>query len=204
MRRCIALLLAVSAFLSSGCGSPLQVAYPEKSYFLLEVERGLPPAEVTLGPTLRISRFRISSLFEDRLLVYRIADQQYEHDFYNELFDDPARLIEEQTRQWLDESGLFENVLDASSPAPSQWLLDGRIQALFGDYRPDGGPLAVLAIQFFLIDETRSGTPVLFDRSFRIENRSQPGPAGLVAAWAEGLESMLAELELELLEQIGE
>ncbi len=186
----------------AGCGSPLQVSYPQKSYFLIEAERTTPPAETPLGPALRIGRFRISPHFEDRQLVYRTGDRQYEHDFYNEFFDDPSRLIEEKTQHWLASSGLFESVHDAASPVLTDWLLDGRVQEIYADYRSGDRPQAVLAIQFFVLDLRRPEAPVRFERSLRWEGECAPGPDNLAAAWSKGLQALLTELEGELRQRL--
>ncbi len=59
----------------------LERSYPEKRYFILDVSRGEDISSPDTGTVLKVRRFRISSRYEGRGFVYRLADLNYESDF---------------------------------------------------------------------------------------------------------------------------
>ena len=108
-RAAIAACLTVAAA-ASGCVD-LKKTYPEKRSFVLDV--GAPPQEAPSkgALVLKINKFRVSPLFAGRAMVYRIADLQYESDFYDEWFVAPAALITQQAQRWLSASRGIQLVL---------------------------------------------------------------------------------------------
>ena len=82
------------ALLTSAAGClDLKKTYPEKRSFVLDVGE---PQQETAGTgtiVLRINKFRVSPLFAGRAMVYRVADLQYESDFYAEWFVAPGTLV---------------------------------------------------------------------------------------------------------------
>ncbi|MEQ8762750.1 MAG: ABC-type transport auxiliary lipoprotein family protein [Planctomycetota bacterium] len=181
-----------------GCTSPLQTAYPEKSYFVIDARRKGEPVSAPSAPVLRIGHVRISSQYSGRELTYKTDEQQYESDFYNEFLDDPARLIEEQAFSWLSSSGRFEQVLDPGHPSRAAWRLDLRIQTLYGDYHDAEPPEAVLAMQTFLLDEDSGTQSVLLFDSYEARVPCEGDAPSLAAAWSEALREILQELEEDL------
>jgi Protein of unknown function (DUF330). len=148
---------------------------------------------------LGISRFKISPSFDGREFIYRTGDLGYESDFYNQFFRAPESLITEEVRKWLSQSGLFKYVVDSTSNVEPNYILEGNVNDLYGDFRTSNTPKAVLEIQFFLIDETSTNPEIIFQNNYRREVvLSVSSPEALVNGWNEALQQILTALEEDL------
>lgn len=189
--------ICLVALLLGGCVN-LGRSYPEKHYYVLEA---VPPGETHApipGTVLQVRRFRVSPAFEGKELVYRTNDVRYEGDYYNEWFVLPNAMITQQVMIWLKEAGPFQYVRDSSGPLPATHMLEGTLTALYGDYRASPAK-AVLAVQFFLLQETSPQVEVLWHQEYRkeVEVREQK-PEALLSGWNEALRLILSALDEDL------
>lgn len=63
-----------------------------------------------------------------------LGDLFYETDYYNEFFISPGSLLAEELRQWMARSGLFEHVVGSPRAVEPNYILEGEVTALNGDY----------------------------------------------------------------------
>jgi cholesterol transport system auxiliary component len=134
----------------TGC-LDLKKSYPEKRSFVLDV--GAPSEEIPAKGAivvLKINKLRVSPLFAGRAMVYRVADLQYESDFYHEWFVAPGTLVTEQVHRWLSNSGAFQLVTVGTNHIEPTHLLEGTVTEFYGDFR--AAPLAVLGMELHLLD----------------------------------------------------
>ena len=141
--------LAVFMMCPTGC-LDLKKSYPEKRSFVLDV--GAPPQETPANGAivLKINKLRVSPLFAGRAMVYRVADLQYESDFYDEWFVAPGTLVTQQVHQWLSRSAGFEMVVVGTNHVEPTHLLEGTVTEFYGDFR--AAPRAVLGLELHLLD----------------------------------------------------
>jgi cholesterol transport system auxiliary component len=141
--------LAVIMMCPTGC-LDLKKSYPEKRSFVLDV--GAPPQEAPANGAivLKINKLRVSPLFAGRAMVYRVADLQYESDFYDEWFVAPGTLVTQQVHQWLSRSAGFETVVVGTNHVEPTHLLEGTVTEFYGDFR--AAPRAVLGLELHLLD----------------------------------------------------
>ena len=141
--------LAVFMMCPTGC-LDLKKSYPEKRSFVLDV--GAPPQETPANGAivLKINKLRVSPLFAGRAMVYRVADLQYESDFYDEWFVAPGTLVTQQVHQWLSRSAGFETVVVGTNHVEPTHLLEGTVTEVYGDFR--AAPRAVLGLELHLLD----------------------------------------------------
>ncbi|MFH1090643.1 MAG: hypothetical protein V1742_03635 [Pseudomonadota bacterium] len=192
------ILVFILGVISASCGT-ISREYPPKHFYALDVSRPADAAVKKSGPILRIRTFRVSPGFEDKYFVYRSGDSSYESDFYNEFFVPPGAMLTENIRQWLSATGLFQYVLDAPSHVLPDFILEGAVTALYGDFRDLKNPLAVMELQFFLVHNQRSGSPIAFQKNYRLEIPLKgQTPADLVQGWNMALRRILSRLEDDL------
>ena len=99
---------------------------------------------------------------------------------------------------WLQASGLFESVVDSSSPLQAEYVLEGNVRSMYGDYRGTA-PQAVLELQVFLMPEAASEERVVLQRSYsKRTDISENSAEALVAGWNQCLTELLTELEENL------
>jgi cholesterol transport system auxiliary component len=141
--------LAIIMMCPTGC-LDLKKSYPEKRSFVLDV--GAPPQETPANGAivLKINKLRVSPLFAGRAMVYRVADLQYESDFYDEWFVAPGTLVTQQVHQWLSRSAGFEMVVVGTNHVEPTHLLEGTVTEFYGDFR--AAPRAVLGLELHLLD----------------------------------------------------
>jgi uncharacterized lipoprotein YmbA len=188
---CLCLLVATA----SGCVD-LKKSYPEKHSFVLDV--GIPPAEPASKGTivLKINKFRVSPLFAGRAMVYRVADLQYESDFYDEWFVAPATLVTQQVQQWMARSSGFDMVMVGSNHVEPTHLLEGTVTEFYGDFR--AAPLAVFGLDLYLLDAVRDRQPFLrrtYHREIPLSDRSSEA---LAIGLSEALTTVLREVAKDL------
>ncbi len=185
-------------FILTGCAN-LSKNYPERNYYILNVSNEGQNSPTVLGTVLEVRKFEISPSFSTREFVYRKGDLSYESDFYNQFFRPPSSLITEEVRKWLSESGQFKYVVDSSNNVEPDYVLEGNVSELYGDFRATNEAKAILGIQFFLTEETSTNPKIVFENNYRREVVLSSNSAGeLVKGWNEALEQILTALAGDL------
>lgn len=191
-------VLVVLLFLADACVR-LERSHPEKRSFLLSADRPETFSPPGNGIVLRVLRFRVSPQFEGKGLLYRTGEFTYESDFYNEFLISPGSLISQAVTRWISGSGLFEHVMDSSGYTDPQYVLEGMVTALYGDYRVSGQYRAVMAIQFFLVRDIVPQPEILAHREYHEESRLEAtSPDALVEGWIQALRRILIRFEHDL------
>ena len=183
----------------SACAK-LQRSYPERNYYILSVaDNNNPNKQAVYSATLEVDRLQISPSFSGREFVYRKGELSYESDFYNQFFRAPVLLITDEVIKYLSRSGPFRHVVDSTANLNTDFTLQGNVSELYGDFRARRAPKAVLAIQFFLIDDRPTNPVIVFQNNYRREIAlSSNSPSILVEGWNEALEQILAALQEDL------
>jgi ABC-type uncharacterized transport system auxiliary subunit len=184
--------------LACGCVG-IEKSYPDRRYFVLEVNRNVNPSNPTGNGVLQIANVRVSPRYEDKGFIYRTSGSSYESDFYNQFLVSPAALLGEELRKGLAQSQIFQHVINASSQLEPTHVLEGVVDALYGDFRDPGAPKAVLEMEFFLRKESPSKAEIVaakrYAKSVAVTGRS---PEALVKGWNEALDAILASLLADL------
>jgi cholesterol transport system auxiliary component len=190
-------VLALLALCAACVG--IERRYPDKRYFVLEVPAQASPSNPTANETLQVSNIRVSPRYADRSFVYRTSDSGYESDFYNQFLVAPASLITEEVRKGLIDTQTFKHVIGSTNQSQPNYVLDGAVNALYGDFRNVGSPRAVLEMEFFLTSENPTKPGILmqkrYARSIPLTGRS---PEALVKGWDQALEEILTSLVSDL------
>ena len=184
--------------LCSGCVG-IEKSYPDKRYFVLEVSANTSPANPIANETLEVSNIRISPRYADKSFVYRTSESGYESDFYNQFLVAPASLITEEVRKGLTGSQVFKYVIGASNQSQPSYVLEGTVNALYGDFRNADSPRAVLEMEFFLTSEIPGKPGILmqkrYAKSLPLTGRT---PEALIKGWNQALEEILTSLASDL------
>jgi len=184
--------------LFSGCVS-LERSYPEKRYFVVELAENTQRSNPAGNQTLLVSGLRISPRYADKSFVYRTSESGYESDFYNQFLTSPDTMLSEELRKGLAASLAFKYVIGPSSQLQPNYVLEGSVNALYGDFRNLEKPAAVLEIEFFLHNEDSANPGIVLQKRYTktapISGRS---PDALVKGWSQALGAILTELNGDL------
>ncbi len=190
-----ALLLFV---LSAGCVS-LERSYPEKRYFVVELGDTAQRSNPAGDQTLLVSGLRVSPRYADKSFVYRTSESGYESDFYNQFLTSPDTMLSEEVRKGLGASPAFKYVIGPSSQLQPNYVLEGSVNALYGDFRNLNKPAAVLEIEFFLHNEDSANPGIVLQKRYiKTVPLSGRSPEALIKGWSQALESILADLNTDL------
>ncbi len=183
----------------AGCAQ-IEKPYPAKQHFIIDAGNPAVTQTTQQGTVLRVQRLRVAHPFARQSFVYRRSQSEYETDYYHVFTADPALLITGETIQWLDNTRLFDAVIDTASSIDHQYLLEGQVTALYGDFMPDLPPRAVLNVKFFLIDDRGHNSQVHFQNEYsQTEPLPEPPDASSLAnAWGDCLRRILAALADDL------
>jgi ABC-type uncharacterized transport system auxiliary subunit len=187
----LAIALVAAAALLAGCA--LRSA-PVKQTFLIEAP--VPPVAAKAHPgTLRVRTFNVAAPFRGKAFVYRATDLKYESDFYSEFLVAPAAMLGEGTARALDRARVFARVVAPGAPPEGDFVLDGFVDALYGDARKSGEPGAEIAITYYL-SRADAATPVPFwSKQYR---RRIPVATATPEAYAAALSTAFGEITAEL------
>lgn len=184
---------------SLGCFTLPKKEFPGKKYYALEVARNDAPLTAKKDAILSIRNLKISSPYEQKEFIYRIGHSEFISDFYNEFLGLPNILVTEQLRAWFYNAGLFQNIALPNSYITATHILEGNITLLYADFRNSNLLQACSEIQFSLIDDTRTETDVVFQKSYeRKITINTKSPADLISGWNQGFQEIFSELELDL------
>lgn len=179
----------------------LERSYPERNYYMLNFSRNsdLKTRIQYKDKILVVNHFSVSPGSIGTEFTYRVGDESYKSDFYNQFFRPPGALISEEVRRWLTDSELFQYVLYSPSGTKPDYILDGNVNELYGDFREVITPKAVLGMQFFVTDQNSTSENVMFYKNYKkeipINSRSAKD---LVQGWNEALTQTLTEFERDL------
>ncbi len=189
--------------LLTGCVN-LEQSHPGKHSFMLDATQ---TEDITFHETeeaLTVRRIRVISKYEGKGLVYRLDEFRYESDFYNEFFISPVSMLTEEISKRLSGSGLFKFVVAPSSIMDTNYILEGTVTSLYGDYSIKKAPKAVMEIQFFLLQETDASPTIIFQNQyFKEEPLSDNTPDDLVKSLNVAFNEIMTEFETDMKKYIS-
>ncbi len=197
----LALALSATAVLLSGCLGALRQEPEPKSYYVIEARQAeqLHTARPALQGTLQVRDIRVAPPFNTRSLTYRSGQSEYSADYYHLYLAQPGDLVTQQVRAWLGQSGLFQSVALPGSGLNADFILEGLVTELYGDFRDDENARAVVAAQFFLLDDRGFRRDIILNRSYRRETRlPERSPEGLMAAMNQAFSDVLQALSADM------
>lgn len=167
---------------------------PIKGTYVLEPT--FPAAAAKTHPgTLRIGTTTIAAPYRGRAFVFRETDLKYETDYYHEFLVSPAANIGESTARALASAKVFASVAPSGVLADADWVLEGFVNALYGDLRDKEKPAVVLSVTYFLRrGEGDAGVPV-WSKTY---DRRVPFATGSAAAYVGALNTAFGEILAEL------
>jgi ABC-type uncharacterized transport system auxiliary subunit len=197
------LIVAAGSVALAGCMGALSKSPPEKQRYFLTVERPEGTGQKGRG-LLRVHRVRVSPVFERKGFVYRTGESTFEHDFYNEFFSAPTVMLRRVTTEWLGASNVFAGVISAREPGDPDWVLEARASRLYADIRESDSPVAVLHMEFAVINARSPKLAVVFEKQYRTNiPTARASPEAFVEGWTEGLTQILTGLEADLRKSFG-
>jgi len=190
-------LCAALGFIA-GCVN-VEKSYPDKRYFVLEVKRSDGTANSKAGGVLLVSSLRVSPRYEGRSFVYRRSDANFESDFYNQFLVSPGALLTEEVRRTVSQAQVAQYVVSTASQLEPTHVIEGTVDALYGDFRDMNAPKAVLEMEFFVSKESPTKAEIVmrkrYVKSIAVNGRA---PETLVKGWNDALNEILAALIADL------
>jgi ABC-type uncharacterized transport system auxiliary subunit len=173
---------SAALLLLAGCAA-MRPAPPIRTFRL-----GYPPPEAertTPFPvTVRIVPFGIAAADDRQGFIYRTGPSDVGVDYYNRWIGSPAGMITDLIARDLAAAHAVQAVLQAPSALPSDYELNGQIEAL-EERDDDGACLAHLRLRVFLVAAPSAGArQVVMQDSFAAD---EPCTRGDPASYAEAM-----------------
>jgi cholesterol transport system auxiliary component len=171
---------------------------PDLTY--LEIDPGTAPAPSGGSQdVLLLRRLDVQSPFDDRRFLYKTGSGTYESDYYVRFVASPADLLTDRLEIWLDESRLFQAVVESGSTAEYRYVLEGEILELYGDYSSPGQVTAVISSEFVLVDDLDGAGRIVFNKQYRQAEPAASSDAGALAtSWGSALRQIFLQLTTDL------
>jgi len=186
--------LAVAAMLAS-CSLSRPTAV--KRMFLLEPTAPAASTGTPKPESVRVGVISVAAPFRGKTFVYRESELKYANDFYTEFLVPPAAMIGEATARALDRAHAFERVAPPGAPSDAEYVLDGFVEALYGDTRNGTKPTAEIAITYYL-SRTDAVSPFWSKEYRRSVALSANSPEQFATALSAAFGEILAELARDL------
>jgi ABC-type uncharacterized transport system auxiliary subunit len=190
-----ALLAGLAVVWCTGCGKQ---AFDRQRYALI-VQRPDMPSPVRTQTMLEVRPFSIDAAFATRSLTYRRTENRFETEFYHEYLAGLGAMITDQTRRWLEDSGIFSAVFTSGSLLRPTCTLEGNIAAAYLDTSKQGSSVARLEIAFYLLQKDTSNPSLIFGKRYTAE---QPVDSSKIEAYMNAqhqcLTRILTDLENDL------
>ena len=156
-------VIALLLFCVTGCFKKQKF---EKQRYWLDMQRTKTDSGKTSTAILIVEPFSIDSAFRTRSIVYRRSAHKFEINYYGEYLIPPAKMVAEQTRRWLDDSGIFARVLQPGSNAIPTHVLEGHIVKAYVDASESGQPAAQFEVSVYLMKKENLEDEVLFGKTY--------------------------------------
>lgn len=193
--KCAAIIFTLLAL--SACSLPKRPAL-ETASWMVALERTGAPYKPRSDLWLKMGSTSTTPPFDGKSLVYRLADQRYEKDFYNIYSALPNEMVSNATRQWLNQAQIFSMTVGQGNSFFPYYNLQISIEEFYGDYRVR--PEAVVTIEFFLTaTDAKKRNPVIGKNRYtkRVVLKDNT-PGALVLGQQEALAQILKEYEVVL------
>ncbi|MGH7927511.1 MAG: ABC-type transport auxiliary lipoprotein family protein, partial [Candidatus Binatia bacterium] len=176
-----------------GCVSVnMERDYLPRRYFVLNATGDSIAPQANGAGVLKLADVRVSSRYDGKGFVYRIAPQNFETDFYNQFLVAPGSMITDELREALRRANLFQYILNSASAAEPTHLLEATVEELYGDFSSDTAGRAVLAVSFVMSREPTTKPQVVFQKQYEKSIPLQARSAeALVQGWNRALEEIL-------------
>ncbi|CAM3829972.1 membrane integrity-associated transporter subunit PqiC [Polynucleobacter antarcticus] len=196
------ILTFLALLVLNSCSLPTRAPVTPATWLLAPVRTG----EVNKPRTeywLKISTVTVAPPFDGKSLVYRLADQRYEKDFYNVYSTIPAEMIANAERQWINQANIFSAAVGQGNTFFPFYTLQATVNELYGDYRVK--PEAVVSMEFLLSAENAGrGNPLIgvnrFSKRIALKDNT---PEALVLGQQQALAEILKEYEIKLFQYAG-
>ncbi|RQD58429.1 MAG: hypothetical protein D5R98_08230 [Desulfonatronovibrio sp. MSAO_Bac4] len=199
MKNILAILLCLSAIYGLTSCAPKKSPF-ERHHFIIEANRDLGTASEQIPGTLTIRNFSVSPGYQGKEMVYRTKKNKAHADFYNHYFILPGPMISQVAREWFRDAGLFSSVVPPASNKEADFILEGTINSIFGDFRNKVDPKAVLDMDFLLLKDTGLEFEVIFQKNYRAEHKMADRSAQeLINSFNKSLLEILMSLENDML-----
>lgn len=138
-----------------------------------------------------------------QMLLYRVADTRFEHDFYNRFLAPPPQMLTGALRRHLSQARAGQ-VREPGTPLAADLVVQPHLTELYADYRNESRPRATVTVVVVLIERGADGRTELFERTYR---RSIPmnsiSPGAAVDGWSEGFAQIFREFTADLRRSAG-
>ena len=158
---------------TTGCA--LNKPYPDKSFHLPNVKTPESPASntPTFSYCIKVRNARVEAPFEGKSFVYRLADDQWETDFYHEWFTYPRDILTENCVEYLTHKGTLGQVSTEDSLLEADYYLEGTLQSFHLDRRNPESLNAVVKTRWILIPNkplvNATGKETLWTKDFILQ-----------------------------------
>lgn len=189
-------LLACLCLVLPGCLSRPALV---KQSFAFAAPQEMPsiPAHGDLAVLRRVT---VAAPFDTQSLTYRTGEFSYERDPYAEFLVPPGQALAAPIRDYLCATGLFSAVNEPGGIQKPGKILEVSVEELYGDFRKQAAPAAVLALRLTCLN-SESGTPprLLLEKAYseRVPLHSRTA-AGVVVGLNEALKRAMSQAGTDL------
>jgi ABC-type uncharacterized transport system auxiliary subunit len=153
---------------------------------------------------LKIRYCRATPPFDGQHFLYKAADGRYEQDFYRQFLTPPNEQVAELLRTQMENSGLFGNVIPASSAVDPDYTLEPQLLAIYTDFSDAMNPKTVIKINVVLLhlNKNRQDSAIVLEKTYqRSETFQEKTGKSIISGYNAGLETIFSQLVEDIREK---
>ncbi len=146
---------------------------------------------------LKIRSCRAAAPFDSQHFLYKSAFGRYEQDFYKDFLTPPNEQMTELLGARMENTGLFSNVLPASSGVNPDYILEPQLLAIYADFSDEMNPQTVIKLHFVLIqlDKVRQNSTIVLEKTYqRSETFQEKTGNAIISGYNAGLQAIFTQL----------
>jgi len=193
-------LLILAVFFQGLVACSIKQPPLEISHWRLMPQRASATKNTQIKYWITQGTISVTSPFDTKSLVYRLDEQKYEKDFYNDFVTLPSDMLATATRQWLNDAGIFQFAVGNSNALMPMYLLQGTVDEMYTDFRTGQTPAAVITIEYYLsnADGLKKNNVIFRKKYQQREPISDNSAKSIALAQQNALARILADLEEDL------
>ncbi|MCA9408371.1 MAG: hypothetical protein H6755_02585 [Candidatus Omnitrophica bacterium] len=203
MRKISCWIISFFILFSWGCVS-IKKDYPDIQEYAFDVAHPQQNMEKQSDLfQINIEKFTATSRYEARGLIYRREESRFENDYYNRFHAFPADLATEGAIKWFAGAQQLQLITPDLINVKTDFLLQGVLIELYGDFREENNSGAVIEIQFTFLNQETLPPIVIFQKTYSERIPLTTTALGaLMQGYTDGFQKIFAQLESDIIKNI--
>jgi hypothetical protein len=140
---------------------------------------------------IKVRKLNANAPFDDRTFIYRLGDNQFKQDYYNQFSISPATLLTQQMIDRLGRQPFIHYISRERDLVDYAYEVRGNITALYGDFRSKRQPKAYMMLHLSVFKTGSYPMTVVLDKEYSCtQDLADTQPTTVIRGWEKCLDEI--------------